>query len=221
MSNYLSKPKFKYGKLVSFFMVTLCFLFSQFHWNGQFISDTGASYANAIEAGEFWRLFTTLFVHGDMGHLLSNLLMLFILSYFVAAFFGELKTIIISVTLGALTNFVVLNLYEPQVTLVGASGIVYLLWGFWLIHYLCIQTQMSLVSRLLRVGAIFFILLIPTTYSPQTSYLAHYVGFSLGLIAGFLHFWLNRQRIKLAEQWDVRVVFDTDEYDDEEFQEIH
>src|SRR5688572_19718580 len=38
--------------------------------------------------GEWWRLWSTLFAHGDLGHLASNTLLFFTLGYFVYGYFG-------------------------------------------------------------------------------------------------------------------------------------
>ena len=78
--NYLSKQKFNSGKISAFFILTLCLVLSMFYWDSSFFISNylSASRDQVFNLGEYWRLFTTSFVHGDIEHLMSNSLMLFI-----------------------------------------------------------------------------------------------------------------------------------------------
>lgn len=215
--NYLTKQKFNYGKLTSFFVLSLCFVLSLFYWDSsieisKFLS---ASKEQVFTNKEYWRLFTTSFVHGDIEHLMSNSLMLFILTYFVTAFYGGLVSMGLAYFMGVGINYFVISQYVQNTTLVGASGVIYFLWGFWLIMYVCISKQMPLISRLLRIGGIFLILLVPTTYSPSTSYLAHYFGFVLGFASGLIYYLFNRKKILGFEFWEYRVIEDFEENEKE------
>ncbi len=208
IENYLTHRKYSYGKLFSFLFIGLCVVFSQFYWD-QSLSLSQYLSANpklVFEENELWRLFSTSFVHGGIEHLLSNSLMLFILTYFVTSFYGASVSFGLGILAGAIINAFVIMQYENNTTLVGASGIVFFLWGFWLILYLFIETQYSWPSRLLRVFGVFIILLVPTSYVPNTSYLAHYFGFILGLAFGSSYFLLHKQRIRSYEKWEYRVV---------------
>jgi hypothetical protein len=71
-----------------------------------------------------------------------------------------------------------------------------------------VQTQYSLIGRYLRLGAVVLILLVPTEYQPTTSYLAHGIGFLLGVSVGLVYYLLNRKVFKEAEVWDVKEVSD-------------
>jgi rhomboid protease GluP len=206
--NYLTKRKFSYGKLAAFSIIGICLVLSNFYWDKSHVlsSYLSASQSLVFEKGEYWRLFTTSFVHGDLEHFLSNSLMLFILTYFVTSFYGVLTSIGVSFSMGMLINFITISQYNQDTTLVGASGIVYFLWGFWLILYVCIEKQMSLIRRLVRVMGIFFILLIPTTYSPNTSYMAHYVGLIIGMVNGLIYYGLNYSKILSFEVWDFKLI---------------
>lgn len=213
--NYLSKQKYHSGKIAAFFILTLCLVASLFYW------DTSNSISQLLSAnkeltfksGEYWRLFTTSFIHGDIEHLMSNSLMLFILTYFVTAFYGSFISLGVGFLMGIVINSIVILQYGENTTLVGASGVIYYLWGFWLVLYVCITKHISFISRLVRVFGIFLILLVPTTYSPTTSYLAHYVGFGLGAVIGIMYYSLKRKHIASFEFWEYRVVPDFEEQD--------
>jgi rhomboid protease GluP len=181
---------------------------SLLHWSPVFsFSDKlVASYQTVVEQGELWRLFTTTFVHADLNHLLSNSLMLSLLVYFVSSFFGSFISIGLSFIVAMLTNYFVIDM--NSVSLVGASGVVYYLWGFWMILYIFIQRHLSIIQRVLRMGTVFLVLLVPTQFQPSTSYLAHYTGFAFGVIAGGMYYFIFKDKLHSAEVWSIREVSD-------------
>ena len=132
--------------------------------------------------------------------------MLFILTYFVTSFYGSFISVGLGFIMGMIINYFVISGYQTDTTLVGASGVIYYLWGFWLVLYVCISKHMHIIGRLIRIGGIFLILLVPTTYSPSTSYMAHYIGFGVGFITGLVYYLLNHKKIAEFEFWEYRVV---------------
>ncbi len=203
--NFLSKEQYKSGKLYAIFIVFLCVFASHLYWNSGLKDLLAASTTAIFQNHEYWRLITSTFIHGDLEHLLSNSLMLFILSYFVAAFYGARLCFFLSLISGVLINFSVLGIKGGEMSLVGASGVVYFLWGFWLSLYLKLQTQYNLKGRLLRVGAITLILLVPTSYAPNVSYMAHFLGLVYGLFLGEVYFQLNKKHLTSFEDWEVKI----------------
>lgn len=192
---YLKKKKNQWGPAAVVTALGLCLIASLFYW------DQSASWSKLIPAsfesvygqGQYWRLFTGALAHADLEHYLSNMLMLGFLVYFTTSFYG-LWILPAAFLAGALVNMATLAWIGEDTVLVGASGIVYLLWGFWLSLYFLIQKNISIVGRILRTGAVFLVMLIPTTYSPSTSYFAHYFGFFVGLVAGFVLYQLGPQK---------------------------
>lgn len=175
---------------------------SYLYWFNDIGAYLSANRTNAIDAGEFWRLVSSTFIHGNLSHFLSNSLMLFILSLVTVSFYGVVFSTIYIVFSGALINYLVLLSHSKADTyLVGASGVIFCLWGFWLILFFCIERQRTVLSRLLRIGAVFFVLLVPTSYDPATSYRAHYIGFLIGILAGAIYYSLLKQKITSFEVW--------------------
>lgn len=205
---FLSKQKNALGKVIAFSFCALCIISSLIYWSfyGHGSRELVA-YPNAVfELGEYWRLFTSLFLHANIEHLLSNMLMLFILTYFVVSFYGAIITLLFALTFGAITNIVVLTSFTTQTSIVGISGVIYYLWGFWLILYLLIDIKVSITQRLLNILAIFFILLIPTSYSPSTSYLAHYTGLLFGVMSGLIYYPFIKERVKKEQKYEIRFI---------------
>ena len=210
VSNYLSTMNYKWGKDSVFIVLGLCIFFSWLYWNPEMklSNQLAASHSSVIDKGEYWRLFTTSFVHADLKHLLSNSFMLSLLVYFVSSFYGSIISVVLSFVVATITNFIVIKTYGGEINLVGASGVVYYLWGFWMILYMFLQRHYSIINRSLRMGAVFLILLIPNEYQPSTSYLAHYIGFGVGIVVGGLYFLIYKNKLLKAEKWSVRQVSD-------------
>jgi rhomboid protease GluP len=148
---------------------------------------------------EFWRLFTTLLVHGDLHHLLSNCLLFFILSYLLYGYFGARVFPLLSAVCGALTMALTLLTYDDKVVLIGASGMVYLMAGIWVALYLFIERRHTVRGRLVRTVGFTLGLLMPSVFDPVVSYRAHAIGFALGLPVGAAYFFARRTRIRAAE----------------------
>lgn len=161
-------------------------------------------WANPVQffsEGMYWQIFTATMIHGDWGHYLSNSYMLFILGIFVYGYFGFFTYPIVAVVLAAATNLLTIGSYPDQVRLLGASGLVYVLAGFWLTMFWLVQRQHEWHRRLLRVLGVALAILFPTTFEPTTSYRAHAIGFAVGLIYAVLHFILNKNEIRSHEVW--------------------
>ncbi len=190
--------------LVSASMILLIVLVTQIYW--QNINGWGpllpAIHNNIFKQGELWRVFTAVLVHGDMGHLLSNMYMLGVLSYFVFGYFG-FKAFPLFTFFGAgIVNLISIYSYPGEVRLIGASGLVYLLGGFWLGLYFLIQKQHSVSKRLLRVLGMALMVFFPTTFEPTTSYRTHFIGIVLGLLMGVFYYFRTRKQIRAHDHYE-------------------
>ena len=161
----------------------LCGLASLNYWGktevGEFM---WVDQASLFRDHEYWRVFTALFVHGDLGHLLSNAPLLLVFGFYLRAFFGLWVFPLGSVLVGGLVNALTVLNYEPAQRLIGASGMVYAMAGMWLVFYLRFDVRYSVPQRFLRVCGFVLMVLMPTTFVPEVSYLAHFLGFLLGIL---------------------------------------
>jgi len=162
--------------------------------------------------GEVWRLLTALFIHGDFGHYLSNMYMLGIFSFFTFGYFGWNIFLSLGLAGGALVNALAIATYGPNIRLLGASGVVYLLGGFWLAVYFFVQRQYSVTSRLVRIFGMGLIIFFPTSFVENTSYRTHAIGFVVGLVLGAIYFWRNKARIRSQEIYKVSYVTDEPQF---------
>lgn len=152
-----------------------------------------------LQQGQFWRLLTSVLVHSDLQHLLSNSVGIAILGFLFYGYFGFRIYPLLTLVAGALVTFLSIMTYPPQINLLGASGVVYLMAAFWLTMYVCIERRFSISRRFLRAGGLVLIALVPTAYRPDTSYRTHAIGFSVGIIAALLYFFFNKNRFRQTE----------------------
>lgn len=204
ISNYLSKIRYAGGKFFGITLILVCYFMSQIYWYGAEGKLLFASSENIFEKHEYWRLITSTFIHGGLSHFLANSLMLFILSMVTYSFYGMFFTTSFVIISGAIINFLTLYSHSKEISLVGASGVVFCLWGFWLILYFCLERHKTVIGRILRIGAVFLVLLVPSSYDPQTSYRAHYIGFGVGMITGLLYFSLRFKYLYSFEKWFIK-----------------
>lgn len=184
-------------------MILLITFFSQIYWMNfaNLASSLPAINQNILQDGEVWRLFTSVLIHGDLAHLASNMYMLGILSYFVYGYFGA-RLYPLWTFLGAgFVNLVSIATYPVHVRLLGASGWVYLLGGFWLTMYLFIQRQYPWSRRLIRVLGMALMVFFPTSFEATTSYRTHFIGFMVGIVIGLIYFTFNKKNIRSYEEY--------------------
>jgi len=181
-----------------FFLTLACFA----HWNDFFgLSDLWpATRAAVYQRGELWRLWTSVFVHGDLGHLLANSFLFFILGYFLYGYFGAAVFPGAAFLMGGVINAVAVYSYPPEVRLIGASGVVSWMGGVWLVLYFILNTKISRAQRALRSFGVALMLFAPSeAFNPKVSYRTHFIGFVIGLLCGAIYYWWRRSEFKAAE----------------------
>jgi rhomboid protease GluP len=186
--------------------VTAMFLVSLLYWSDAFgiAGLLPASREAVFERGDYWRLLTSLFAHADFRHFLSNGIVFGVLAFLLFGYYGALAYPGLSVPLGALVTALSLRSYPPDTLLVGASGAVYWMAGFWLTLYLLVERRTRLRSRFVRAVGFGLIVLVPTAIEPHVSYRTHAIGFGLGVAAGLLYFSKRKEALRASE----RIEFD-------------
>lgn len=200
--NWLTRPP-DTGALFTTLITTGTVIFmSLLYWNDvlnlaeYFI----VSRENIFSHHEYWRLWTSLFIHADPKHLLSNLFLFFILGYFLSGYFNLTVFPVMAFVLGGLTNFIVLMNMPENSNLLGLSGVVFWMGGVWLTLYFFIEHRKGLLQKISRTIGIALILFMPSeAFDPHISYLAHAWGFLFGIIFGTFFFIYNRKMFRSAE----------------------
>jgi membrane associated rhomboid family serine protease len=144
----------------------------------------GALVQDRLRDGEVWRLVSSMFLHGSAGHLLGNMLPLFVLGAACEHAFGGVRTTAIYLAAG-LVGGVATAMLEPRPT-VGASGAVFGLMG-------CLVAVLQRLRAKVRVrdGRIASVVLLWALWqivegfsSPWIANFAHIGGFTAGGLLG-------------------------------------
>lgn len=205
---YLSRAQHGYAVELTLFLLGVLFLGSFLY-----LMDIGgahelmhASGGAVLGRGEYWRLFTSLLAHGDLGHLLANCILFVPFSIFLTRHFSPAFFPLLGVLAAAATNLLTLLTMKEATTLVGASGLVYWMGAAWITFYVLIEKRDRPALRLgkaLMVGGVLFV---PDVLRPNVSHMAHYTGALLGFASALPAWWLLRHRIQAAERRELVIL---------------
>lgn len=200
-ATWLTRKPHRLAGLIAAWSLFLVIVGSAMYWRDWFQSSQWmiASSDAVFQKHEYWRLWTSLFAHADMGHLASNSILFFVLGYFLYGYFGAWVFPTLAIAVGGLTNALTLLTYEPTVRLLGISGVVYWMGGFWLVLYLMLDKQRNYLQRSLRAMGVALGIFMPgTAFEPQISYKAHLFGFVLGVVSGLIYYAFKKDFFKKA-----------------------
>ena len=128
--------------------------------------------------GEVWRLFTGMFVHANIAHIVGNMLFLFIYGLRAEDMFDIKEYLLIYFMSGLAGGLLTLFLW-PDILSVGASGAIFGMIGATMV-YLRRAIGQSIITAL-----IFVFFLFAFNFGPNVNYLAHLGGLAVGLIIGY------------------------------------
>ncbi len=138
----LSRPRWVYvmmGAIVAMFIVMI--IYGQVvygTWNGpetiEVLINLGAKVNLLIYEGQTWRLFTAMFLHIGVLHLLFNLYALYALGPMVEGYFGHWRFLAIYL-LGGLFGSLASYAFSPAIS-AGASGAIFALAGAITVYFL-------------------------------------------------------------------------------------
>jgi len=140
-----------------------------------------------LRDGEWWRAFTALTLHGDLGHLLANLAFGMLFAYPASQFVG-VGVAWLAIVLGAgAANTVDMMLHPPEHSILGASTAVFTALGLASAFTWRRRATGSLtwMQRLAPLVAGVALLAFTGTGGERTDVLAHLLGFIAGVGAGF------------------------------------
>lgn len=216
--NFLTKKPTIDAFYTTLFLVLLLVYGSYVYLNDFFGADQWmpASGRSVYVNGEYWRAWTTLFAHHDIGHLLSNLFLFFPFAFLLNGYFGNLFFPLAGITAGGLINLVVLKTLPEDIWLIGISGVVYWMGASWMTLSFLIDRRESIGKNIIKVTGISAILFIPNTFYANVSYLSHFCGYFFGVMSGCIHYYLCRRKIRAA---DVFVEITEEAMDEEDIEQ--
>jgi len=132
----------------------------------------------SVMKGSFWQLFTSMFIHVNIEHLLGNMVFLLIFGLRAEEFFETKQYLLIYLMSGLAGNL--LSLLLPEMISAGASGCIFGVFGAVTI-YMRRAISQSIMGALVFS---FFLLIISAGYG--VNILAHLGGLVAGLLIGYL-----------------------------------
>jgi rhomboid protease GluP len=145
--------------------------------------------------GWYWQLFTSMFVHLNLLHLLGNLFFLLIFGLRAEEVFNLWEYLTVYFLSGLTGNLLTL-LLGPWTVSVGASGSIFGMFGA-VVMYLRMSFGQSIMGGLM----LSFLLLLMTGGNEQVNILGHFGGLITGLFIGYL---LAKSRInRVVYQYSV------------------
>jgi len=133
-----------------------------------------------LQYGWYWQLFTAMFVHVNIMHIVGNMLFLLIFGLRAEEMFS-IREYLLIYFLGGLAGNLLSLLFGPLAPpSAGASGAIFGMFGASIIYIRRVFHQ-SIITALLYA---FFLLII--NLAPNVNYLAHLGGLAVGLAIGYL-----------------------------------
>jgi rhomboid protease GluP len=169
--------------------IVVCYVLQVF--GGDSITALGANYGPAIRAGQWWRLVTSMFLHGGLIHLALNAWALFQLGSLLELLMGSPRMLLVYFVTGIAGSLA--SATFTQAPSVGASGAIFGLLGALIAFLLRRRGALtpqgkSILMQLLFWAAINVFLGFSANAGggPQIDNSAHLGGCAAGLLLGFL-----------------------------------
>ena len=175
------------GRAVSPVLVQLAML-------GRSQFDPRLDVAEGVADGGYWRLVTSIFVHGEALHLLFNMVALWVFGPMLESLLGRMRFLALYLVCGLAGSVAVYLLTEPAAFTVGASGAVFGLLGAALVVSIRRGYDVRWLFGLLAINVVFSVL------GPRISWQGHFGGLLAGLLLGAAVAYAPKERRNLA-QW--------------------
>ena len=144
------------------------------------------------EAGEYYRLFTAMFIHFGWQHLLFNVTGLLIFGTRIEQYYGKCAFLAIYLASGLIAS--IASLLFTRGFAAGASGAVYGLVGAAFIYIRYLRRPMDMINS--QVITIYIIMGLGMGFiMPNIDYFGHIGGLVAGVLVGLLILKISRRRI--------------------------
>ncbi len=154
--------------------------------SSEYLYSIGAVEGTAVVVkGEIWRLFSGMFLHGGVEHILMNMLSLFLVGRSVEMIFSRFSYLSIYLVSGLIGSLVSIYFHKESVG-IGASGAIFGIFGavvgFALVHHKKMHDEFKEFIK--SVGVILLLNLVIGLVFPNVDMSAHIGGAISGVIGG-------------------------------------
>jgi rhomboid protease GluP len=165
----------------------------------------GANFGPLVSGGQWWRLLTAMFVHGDIFHLGFNLYFLWAVGRMCEQVFGRAAYTAVYLGSGLLANLVAV-MWRPDAITVGASAALFGVFGAFLAFALRRRHMLpEEFVRSIRFNAVLLIGMnvVIGLVVPEISIVGHITGLLAGFALGYLIVALAEKPVKTPREADA------------------
>jgi len=158
---------------------------------GENVLNYGFQSNSLIRSGEWWRVFTAMFLHAGFSHVFFNMFSLYLFGPELERIAGKVRFTTIYLLSGIIGNMATYLLYDSSYGSLGASGAVFGIFGAFgaLVYYT--RRTMPMLRKLIL--PIIVISVIMTFLQPNVNVYAHLGGLVTGFLLGLVY--LHPKRI--------------------------
>ena len=139
-----------------------------------------------IAEGEWWRLFTPMFLHAGFSHLLFNMFSLFVFGPELEKIAGKARFLTVYLLAGVFGNIATYFLQPLDYYSVGASGAIYGIFGAFgaLVYYTkhIFPQLRQIILPIIAIGVVMSFI------QPNINWIAHIAGLIVGFLIGLSYF---------------------------------
>jgi len=158
--------------------------------------DWGSNYSPLTLSGDWWRLFTCMFIHFGIIHLAMNSYALYMAGVYLEPMLGKKKYIIAYLATGIFASLASLWWHSEGVNSAGASGAIFGLYGVFLALLFTNLIPKQMRSSLLQSIGVFVVFNLIYGTKSGIDNAAHIGGLLSGLIIGFIFYPLLKKEDK-------------------------
>jgi len=148
----------------------------------------GSNYSPLTLSGDWWRLFTCIFIHFGIIHLAMNSYALYIAGVYLEPMLGKTKYIIAYLATGIFASLASLWWHSEGINSAGASGAIFGLYGVFLALLFTNLIPKQMRSSLLQSIGVFVVFNLIYGTKSGIDNAAHIGGLVSGLIIGFIFY---------------------------------
>ncbi|RAJ73964.1 rhomboid protease GluP [Chitinophaga dinghuensis] len=139
-----------------------------------------------IDLHQYWRLLTSMFLHGGLWHLFTNMLGLFMAGLFLEPVIRGPRMCLVYFCTGIMSDFASIWFHKDTLS-VGASGGIFGIYGAFLALLTTTVYRPTIRKPLLAFIALFVGLnIILAFFSGGIDNIAHLTGFCIGILLGYI-----------------------------------
>lgn len=153
---------------------------------GDIIFYGGMNINSLVSEGQFWRIFTSIFLHMGFVHLLFNMFSLFLFGPEMEKIAGKARFITIYLLSGVFGNVATFLTQDFGYATIGASGAIFGIFGAFLALVFYTHRTMPQLKQIIL--PIVIISVIMTFLQPDVNVAGHLGGLATGFILGLVYF---------------------------------